>query len=68
MYNEAKLNFTGNIDNFLSTGYNSVFATMAGAVGQSKAVHLINFCADRQVSAFNPPQRKYANRWHQFEK
>ena len=41
---------------------NSVFATMAGDVGTSSFVQLINFCVTGQVSALKPPQRKYANR------
>lgn len=44
---------------------NSVFATMAGDVGNRTVVHLINFCAGRQASALKPPQRKYANRYGQ---
>jgi len=32
---------------------------MAGTVVKSTVVHLINFDAVGQVSAFNPPHRKY---------
>lgn len=45
-----------------STGGNSVFATMAGDVGKSTAVDLINFSASGQFCALKPPQRKHANR------
>ena len=57
-----------NIDNGCKTqttrtpGHNSVFATIAGDVGKSTIVHIINFCASGQVSAPKPLQRKYANR------
>jgi uncharacterized protein YydD (DUF2326 family) len=33
-----------------TTGGNIVFASMAGDVGKSALVHLINFCAGRQIS------------------
>jgi hypothetical protein len=50
------------------TTANIVFATIAGEVGKSTVVHLINFGAGRQVSAMKPPQRKYAKRYGQVKK
>jgi len=38
------------------------FANMAGTVGKSTVVHLNNFGAVGQVSAFNPPHRKALDR------
>lgn len=46
---------------------NMGFANMAGTVGKSTVVHLINFGAVGQVSAFNPPHRKAQNRWQQAD-
>lgn len=41
---------------------NMGFANMAGTVGKSTVVHLINFVAVGQFSSFNPPHRKAPNR------
>ncbi len=44
---------------------NMGFANMAGTVGKSTVVHLINFGAGGQFCAFNPPHRKAPNRYRQ---
>ena len=45
---------------------NMGFANMAETVGKSTVVHLKNFGAVRQFSAFNPPHRKAQNRYAQW--
>jgi hypothetical protein len=42
---------------------NMGFANMAGTVCKSTIVHLINFSAGGQFSAFNPPHRKAPKRY-----